>query len=542
MRGKIRHENKVDLLILTSNFARAFPVHLISIGLDKTYRQALSVIILIGSPSQGHSMIGDLLSGLSEEEIRILGDGSKNLELAEGEILFKPGDPASSLYIIYGGEIKITPSNDLNADPGMRLGVGDFFGEVAAIEGRAHTATAVAATPASVVEINWTLLEDLMTRQPQLLRNMTRSLIERMRDTDQRLIGQIQRKAEEHKELVGRISSVLRLCGDVNTLLNWDDLWQRLLDFTLKNLNAERGTVYLLDPSGKRLIGQVIRGDGLSKISLPVGHGIAGMCALDAKPILVTDAHNDPRFASEFDAQTGFSSCAMVCSPFKDAEERVIGVVQLINSTPDSFSAEDLDFLALIADQFSLARQKATAAAAIVDTEVSASVFTALIRLQQLATDQALDSNSELVKELARISLAFDPDLKLTAKPLRFQNFINELKAEAASLPENSLQLQGDMYSGYLTADSAMLKGTIGLILQNALTAGASMIGLSTRDDEEELVISLTVMPPGITLPSSCPGLRLARKAAKLHRGMLLTATTQGGSESISISIALASK
>src|SRR2546425_11267497 len=70
-----------------------------------------------------------------------------------GETIFHQGDPGDSLFIIQSGSVKIVlPSPE--GEEGAIIATmtrGDFFGELALLDGAPHSATAVAHEPAEVL-------------------------------------------------------------------------------------------------------------------------------------------------------------------------------------------------------------------------------------------------------------------------------------------------------------------------------------------------------------------------------------------------------
>src|SRR5881296_221607 len=66
-----------------------------------------------------------------------------------GEAVFQKGDPGEAFYIIHEGHIKIRFKTGLFwlFRKVLILGPGDFFGEMALLEGRPHSATVIATEP-----------------------------------------------------------------------------------------------------------------------------------------------------------------------------------------------------------------------------------------------------------------------------------------------------------------------------------------------------------------------------------------------------------
>ncbi len=80
-----------------------------------------------------------------------------------GSTIVRRGDPGHSMYFVAGGEVEI----ELEASK-VRLGVGDFFGEIALLRRTRRTATAKAITRTSLLVLDAQDLHALMERSPSL--------------------------------------------------------------------------------------------------------------------------------------------------------------------------------------------------------------------------------------------------------------------------------------------------------------------------------------------------------------------------------------
>ena len=119
---------------------------------------------------------------------------------------------------------------------------------------------------------------------------------------------------------------------------------------------ADGGTLYLVTPEKTLRFGMVLSdslkiamgGTSGQPVTLPplnlydpvTGEpnqkNIATSCALGAKSIAVADAYIEPGFdfsgTKAFDQRMGYRTISVLCVPLKDPEEKVIGVLQLINA------------------------------------------------------------------------------------------------------------------------------------------------------------------------------------------------------------------
>ena len=86
-------------------------------------------------------------SGLSRDELEKLAGWTFEVEVPEGEELLQEGRLAHEFFVIEDGAVEIRSGGERIAE----LGAGDFFGEIALLEGGARTATVIATTPLRLI-------------------------------------------------------------------------------------------------------------------------------------------------------------------------------------------------------------------------------------------------------------------------------------------------------------------------------------------------------------------------------------------------------
>lgn len=86
-----------------------------------------------------------LFMGLDPEALEGLGRSVRARRFRRGEVVFHQGDPGDALFIIQSGAIKILLPSDTGDEAILTtLQTGDFFGELALLDGAPRSATAVA--------------------------------------------------------------------------------------------------------------------------------------------------------------------------------------------------------------------------------------------------------------------------------------------------------------------------------------------------------------------------------------------------------------
>jgi voltage-gated potassium channel len=90
--------------------------------------------------------------------------GLLRAQVAEaGEVIVRAGDPAHSMYFIAAGEVEVALKRKR-----LRLGVGQFFGEVAVLRRARRSATAIAISRTNLLVLAAQDLHALMSRDPRI--------------------------------------------------------------------------------------------------------------------------------------------------------------------------------------------------------------------------------------------------------------------------------------------------------------------------------------------------------------------------------------
>ncbi len=124
------------------------------------------------------------------------------------------------------------------------------------------------------------------------------------------------------------------------------------LDCALRLLDAEDGSVMLLDDENDELVFVVVRGaaeETLLGFRFPSDEGVAGWVAEKGKPLIVNDAYADLRFLFSVDDFVGFKTQRLIAVPLM-VPGKVLGVVEALNKRSGAiFTQEDADMVAVLA-------------------------------------------------------------------------------------------------------------------------------------------------------------------------------------------------
>ena len=98
------------------------------------------------------------------------------------DVIFEEGSTGRELYVVLEGKIDIVKDAGASRTTIVTLGKGEFFGEMAVIDGSARSATAVAAAPKTkVMRINHARFVYLVSQQPAFALMIMDALSKRLR-------------------------------------------------------------------------------------------------------------------------------------------------------------------------------------------------------------------------------------------------------------------------------------------------------------------------------------------------------------------------
>ncbi len=127
-----------------------------------------------------------------------------------------------------------------------------------------------------------------------------------------------------------------------------DALLRAVVDEATRRLDADRGTLYLVDHARGELVSRVAHLPEIAEIRLKIGEGVAGMVA--STGAVVNAPRTDAVVAERIDAITGYRTRSLLAVPLVEGGV-VNGVLQLLNKRVGPFDPDDERHLGAIAGQ-----------------------------------------------------------------------------------------------------------------------------------------------------------------------------------------------
>ena len=168
--------------------------------------------------------------------------------------------------------------------------------------------------------------------------------------------------AETDADLKSRLRLLELLLGlsqKMAEMESLDDALAAFVEVAVSELNAERGTLFLNDPTTNELYSRIAQGGFHREIRILNTSGVTGHVFTTGESVIVEDAYSDPHFSQAVDQESGFVTRDMLCVPILTAKKEVIGVVDMLNKREGTFNQSDLELLVAMNRQSTLALQSA---------------------------------------------------------------------------------------------------------------------------------------------------------------------------------------
>ncbi len=138
-----------------------------------------------------------------------------------GAVICREGDYGDTFFIIESGTVEISKRLDGESSRILgREGVGEFFGELALVQGVPRVATVTAIEDTELLEISKEDFNQYIDRNPAMAAAIMRAVAARLRDADQRAIAELRRKNAELREAYDDLRRAIKHRGEFLTTIS----------------------------------------------------------------------------------------------------------------------------------------------------------------------------------------------------------------------------------------------------------------------------------------------------------------------------------
>jgi CRP/FNR family cyclic AMP-dependent transcriptional regulator len=141
-----------------------------------------------------------LFASLDDDAATNLRNLLTSKQVTSGEQLFHKGDSGDAMYLIESGRVRISIRDEDGKEVTLaELAQGDFFGEMALIDGRRRSADARVFEDASLAVLSRKAFLSFVRSSPDVALVMLSALTDRLRRTDEILRGRVSRNANDEE-------------------------------------------------------------------------------------------------------------------------------------------------------------------------------------------------------------------------------------------------------------------------------------------------------------------------------------------------------
>jgi CRP-like cAMP-binding protein len=118
-----------------------------------------------------------IFQGCSKKELQTIARQVREISHDAGYVIATEGDPGAGLFVIADGEADVT----IGGKKVNHLEAGDFFGEMALLDGGPRTATVTATTPITLYALTEWVFRGLLAEHPSIAMRTLETMASRLR-------------------------------------------------------------------------------------------------------------------------------------------------------------------------------------------------------------------------------------------------------------------------------------------------------------------------------------------------------------------------
>ena len=170
-----------------------------------------------------------------------------------------------------------------------------------------------------------------------------------------------EKKIDEEKlsEQLQRLLMSIEASGQAILPKSNDILLKSIVDAAAKIFGAAAASLLLANEQEEVLEFKITTGEAdhdLVGTKFPMDKGIAGYVFMTGQPIATSNVKEDKRFNQDFAKSTGYVPNSILASPLISSDDRVIGVMEVLDKIEaSSFDLKDMELMGLFAQQASMA-------------------------------------------------------------------------------------------------------------------------------------------------------------------------------------------
>ena len=133
-------------------------------------------------PTASHLAKVPLFADLSGRQLAAVAELAQEVRYSPGRMIVRADTPGQAFYAIVEGNAKVLRGRISSAAGTWRLGPGDFFGEMALLDGGPRSASVVAETELTTIRIERAESRSMLRSEPDIALKLLAGMAKRMRE------------------------------------------------------------------------------------------------------------------------------------------------------------------------------------------------------------------------------------------------------------------------------------------------------------------------------------------------------------------------
>jgi serine phosphatase RsbU (regulator of sigma subunit) len=177
-------------------------------------------------------------------------------------------------------------------------------------------------------------------------------------------------------EHIARLTRVLEITKHLAAERDLDHLLALIIDQARVAVGCERASLFLYDENHRQLYTcSMTHPQEIEEIRQSLDKGIIGLAARERRMVHVPDPYNHPLFNPEVDRVTGFRTQNILACPLVSwQDQKLLGVLSLLNKEGEGFRREDGDLLSVFASHAAIALDRAMLARHYKDAQLAGEI------------------------------------------------------------------------------------------------------------------------------------------------------------------------
>lgn len=298
-----------------------------------------------------------LFTSLSDEDLTELAAVFQEVSVAADEFLITQDERDPYLYVLGSGRLEVFRTDAEEHEATLaRVFPGEPVGEMGYFTNGVRSASVRALEDAQLLRASYEDLTDCFESNANVATAFMDVVTSRLRRTNL-LYQENQYRHPATNRRLGHLAEFIEFPKSEALAQGIEMVLQRIVRGISLLTDAERATLYLIDPKTGDLWSRIGEGIGDRDIRMAASEGIVGWVATHGEPANVADTAQDERFSKDLDERRGWRTHSVLCTPVYGQTDEVVGVLEIVNKRIGIFDEHDENLARVFADQAAAAAQ-----------------------------------------------------------------------------------------------------------------------------------------------------------------------------------------